>query len=46
MKLLFTRERCFFANDRLEQPNGTKGTAVERPLDYLCCLSSKCCCKE
>ena len=24
-------------HDRLEQPNGTKGTTVERPIDCLAC---------
>ena len=32
MKCLWNGER----NDRLEQPNETKGTTVERPLDCAC----------
>ena len=32
------REEAFSADDRLEQPNGTKGTTGERPLDCLCLL--------
>ena len=32
------REEAFSADDRLEQPNVTKGTTGERPLDCLCLL--------
>ena len=32
--------------DRLEQPNETKGTTEERPLDCPCSFKRNCCCEN